>query len=235
MSGARSTRATWSAPRDGRSWSTRAWGPATTALSRVFDSSGRLPAELRAVGVEPEWVDTVLLTHLHPDHVGWNLRTDNGAPRLTFPNARYLVSRADWDAFHRPEVQAHMPFPYVAETITPLEALGALELVDGECHVSDEVTAIPTPGHTPGHMSVVIESEGERAILLVDVVLHPAQVAEPEWNAMFDMDGETARTTRHALLDQVEAAGTIVAASHFPAPGFGRVTRVDGRRSWQPL
>jgi len=207
-------------------------GPETTALSGVFNSCGRLPDELAAADVQPAQIDTVLLTHLHPDHVGWNLNTDDSSQRLTFPNARYLVPRADWEAFHRPEIQAHMPFPYVAETITPLETLGALELLEGELRVSDEVTAIPTPGHTPGHTSVVIASQGEQAVLLIDAVLHPAQVAEPEWNAMFDMDAEGAR---RSLLEKIEAAATLAAASHFPAPGFGRIVREDDRLSWQPI
>ena len=134
----------------------------------------------------------MLLTHLHPDHVGGNLR-DGG---LAFPRARYLVPEVDWHAFHSPEVQAHLPLSYVEETITPLERLGALELIAGEHAVTGEVSVVPAPGHTPGHAGVRIESAGERALLVADAFLHPAQVTEPDWGSRFDADLEGQRDTR---------------------------------------
>ena len=133
-------------------------GPAGSPLAAVFGMGGRLQDELAAEGVAPEDVDVVVLSHLHPDHVGGSLR--DGA-RLAFPNARYLVNETDWRAFHDPEVQRHFPFSFVAENITPLETLGALELVGGDHAVTDEVTLAPAPGHTPGHMTVWIESGGD--------------------------------------------------------------------------
>jgi glyoxylase-like metal-dependent hydrolase (beta-lactamase superfamily II) len=177
----------------------------------------------------------VALSHLHPDHVGGNVQRDGDEQRLTFPLARYLVPEADWTAFHLREVQQHFPFSFVEETITPLQTLGALELIAGDHALTEELTLRPAPGHTPGHMTLHVKSQGQRALLVADALLHPAQVTEPDWSSMFDMDPDQDRLTRHRLLDQLETEGTLFAASHFPDPGFGRVERSKGRRYWVPL
>lgn len=208
-------------------------GPAGAPYAAFLKMSGRLIDRLRIEGVRPEDVENVVLTHLHPDHAGWNVRDEAGERRLTFPRASYLVHEADWDTFHRPEVQAALPFPFVDQIVTPLEGLGGLELTSGDRAITEEVTAIHTPGHTPGHMSVLVVSGGERAIVWGDVMVHPAQVTEPDWNISFDHDGETASETRRRLTDRIEAEGMTVAACHFPEPGFGHIVRLEGRRYWQ--
>jgi glyoxylase-like metal-dependent hydrolase (beta-lactamase superfamily II) len=207
-------------------------GPAGSPLAGVFGTSGQLIAGLEAAGIAREEVDFVVLSHLHPDHVGGNFRAGG---ELTFPNARHLVPAADWDAFHRPEVQEHFPFPYVEQALSPLESLGVLELITGEHDVTGELRLLPAPGHTPGHTNLLVASEGDEALLVVDALLHPAQVTEPDWSSMFDMDPEQDRMTRHRLLDRLEAQELLFAASHFPEPAFGRITRVDGRRYWEPM
>ncbi|MEA2194555.1 MAG: hypothetical protein QOG42_989 [Solirubrobacteraceae bacterium] len=211
-------------------------GPAHTPLAQAFGASGRLPERLRDAGLEPDDIDTVVLTHLHPDHVGGALRRDGDEVALAFPRARYLASEVDWKTFHRPEVQAHFPFPFVEETITPIQTLGALELVGPEgTGVTDEVRLVPAPGHTPGHLIIDIASRGEHAILLIDTLLHPAQVTEPDWVAMFDMDPAQDCRTRRELLDRLDSEQLPCAASHFPHPSFGRIGREeDGRRIWIP-
>jgi glyoxylase-like metal-dependent hydrolase (beta-lactamase superfamily II) len=190
---------------------------------------GRLPDALAAAGVAPEDVDVVFLTHAHLDHVGWNLTT-GGAP--TFPRARYLMHRADWEAL--PALQAALP-PYIEQTLLPLQNLGVLELLTGETALAEEVVALPTPGHTPGHMSLLIASGGEQALILGDALVHPAHVTEPDWVFAFDADPETAIATRRALLDRLEAAGMTLLQCHFPAPGAGRIVRIEGRRVFQAL
>ena len=194
---------------------------------------GRLMAELQAAGVRPEDVETVFFTHLHPDHVGWNLVQGGANPRATFPRARYVMHQADWEAFKRPEVQASFPFSFWEETLAPLETLGVLELLAGEQPLTSEITAIPTPGHTPGHMSLALVSGGQRALIMGDVAIHPAQVTEPSWSVLFDMDQALAARVRRQFLDRVEAEGATLVACHFPAPGFGRLVRLEGRRYWQ--
>src|SRR3989337_720073 len=191
---------------------------------------GKLLDEMKAAGAGCGDVDTVFLTHLHIDHVGWNLV--GGKP--TFPKARYVFHQADWDAFQRADVQAAFP-PYVDQAITPLKRAGFLDLGSGEESLTDEVVAIPTPGHTPGHMSILVSSGGQKALILADVAIHPAQITEESWNAAFDMNGETALATRKQILDRLEAEGLTMAACHFPEPGFGRIVRLEGRRYWQAL
>lgn len=192
---------------------------------------GDLVDSLSVADVKPNDVDTVFMTHGHPDHVGWNLTS--GKPN--FPNARYVISDTDWKAFQDPAVQGAFPFPYVDETLTPLKTLGILDLIEGETALSDEITAVPAPGHTPGHMVISVSSRGQRAMILGDVLMHPAQVSEPEWGSIFDMDRDQAIATRKKFLGRLEMEAMTAAQCHLPHPGFGLVVRTEGRRHWQPL
>jgi glyoxylase-like metal-dependent hydrolase (beta-lactamase superfamily II) len=196
------------------------------------DMRGDLVHNLAAANVKPEDVTTVFITHLHPDHVGWNLDAD---AQPTFPNSRYVMSKVDWETFQRPEVQQNFPFPYIDKTLTPLEQLGVLDLVDGETAITDEIVAVPAPGHTPGHMVVAVSSRGQKAMILGDVLGHPAQIAEPELVCTFDMDPEQAKVTRKKLLGRLEMEAMTFAQCHLPPPGFGLIVRTEGRRHWQPL
>ena len=202
---------------------------AVAALADGVD--GRLLADLDAAGLRPEDIDTVFLTHLHPDHVGWNLAQGGASPRPTFPNARYVAHQADWDVWKRPEVQEVFPYPFWEETCGPLAGLGVLDLVSGEEALTSEITAFETPGHTPGSMSLAIVSGGERALILGDVLHGPAQVTETEWVFHFDMDQALAVQTRRRMIDRAEAENAAIVACHHAR--FGRVVRADGRRYWQ--
>jgi glyoxylase-like metal-dependent hydrolase (beta-lactamase superfamily II) len=210
-------------------------GPASLPLSRRLGLEGRLVARLAAAGVAPEDVDTVLLTHLHPDHVGAALTHDGAEPQATFPRARYLVHRAEWEAWSRPEVREAFPMPFFEDLVAPLERLGALQLIDDEHPVAPAVTAIHTPGHTPGSVSALVVSRDERAIVWGDAFVHAAHVSEPDWRFLRDMDHETAAATRHRLLDRVMDEGMSVASAHLPERGLGRVELIDGRRVWRAL
>jgi len=192
---------------------------------QAMGTGGRLLVELESVGIYPEDVDTVFLTHLHGDHLGWSVRPD-GEP--VFPGARYVTQAAEW------EISA----PYLGRAVTGLDALGVLELLDGEEPVGEELTAIPTPGHSPGHSSLLVSSGGEQALVSGDAIVHPAQATEPTWNVHFDMDKEQAARTREMLLTWLEADGITVAAGHIPGSGLGRVVREEGeegRRYWLTL
>src|SRR5215475_449895 len=195
---------------------------------------GQLLHDFAANAVRPEEVDMVVLTHLHRDHVGWNLlaQADRFVP--TFPNARYWMSAKDWEACHQPDVQPAR-FPNAPSCVWPLAEMGLVEFMQGEQIITRELTALPTPGHTPGHMSILITSQGERALILGDVAHNPAQVHETDWVSRADMDPEVTKSTRRALMERLEHEGTVVAAGHFPAPGFGKLIRLEGRRYWQVL
>ena len=187
---------------------------------------GRLLADMEAKGIDRHAVDLVVTTHLHPDHVGWNL-TD-GSP--TFPGARYLVPRADWDYWTSPDVLANSP--HITESVLPLDEARVLDLIDGEYDVTPELKAVPTPGHTPGHISVSISSGGQRGFVLGDVAHSPAQAHHTDWSPAFDVDPDVARSTRRRVLDELEAGGVLVQSGHFPSPGYGRFARSGGRRAW---
>jgi glyoxylase-like metal-dependent hydrolase (beta-lactamase superfamily II) len=192
---------------------------------QAMGQGGNLLVELENAGVRSEEVDTVFLTHLHGDHLGWSVRPD-GEP--VFSEARYVTQAAEW------EISA----PYLGPAVGGLDDLGVLELLDGEESLSGELTAIPTPGHSPGHSSLLVSSGGEQALVSGDVIVHPAQATEPTWNVQFDMDKEQAARTREMLLAWLEADGITVAAGHIPGSGFGRIVREggeDGRRYWLAL
>ncbi len=142
-----------------------------------------------------------------------------------------MAHQADWDAFKSPEVQEHFPFPFWEETLGPLESLGLADSLTGEHALTDEITAIPTPGHTPGSMSLAIVSGGERALIIGDVATNPAQVTENDWVFAFDMDGAQAVQTRKAIVDRAEAENAYLIACHYHS--YGKVVRVEGRRYWQ--
>jgi glyoxylase-like metal-dependent hydrolase (beta-lactamase superfamily II) len=195
---------------------------------------GTLLRDFQANGVRPDEIDMVVMTHLHRDHVGWNLTEAGGRWVPTFPNARYWVSTKDWEACHQPDIQPTR-FPNAPTCVWPLADLGLVEFMDGEHSLTRTLSALPTPGHTPGHMSILVTSRGERALVLGDAAHSPVQIQEPDWVSRADMDPDITRTTRRALVDRLEREQILVAAGHFAAPGFGRIIRLDGRRYWQGL
>jgi len=192
---------------------------------------GRLLDELAAVGVDIDEVDMVVLTHLHGDHIGWNVVHGDDGPRPRFSRARYLVPEADW-RHYRAQPQ---PSDLFREQVVSLESLGVMDLIGGDHVLTHSVTTVATPGHTPGHLSVAITSGGEHGFILGDVAISPIEAQETAWVNSFDGDRALAQQTRHAVLDRLERDQSIVGASHFPRPGLGRFVRVDGRRRWQPL
>ena len=196
--------------------------------------TGQLMSGLKGVGVQPEDVSAVVITHLHGDHIGWNVTQEGGRPRPTFPRARYYVPRGDWEHFTRPEVLENTP-PVKANAV-PLKDLGVLELVEGDYAVTEEISTLATPGHTPGHLSVVVSSGGQRAMVVGDLFHSAVQVTEDAWCAGADMDKPLARKTRREVLERLEREGFVVAAGHLVlGTSIGKVVRDKGRRSWQAL
>ena len=196
-------------------------------------TQGVLLDELKAAGYKPGDIDTVFLTHLHLDHVGWNMTESRGRGVPTFPNARYIGNEADWTAFNTPNDSEIFGFSWWDDTVAPLRKAGVLDLVTGETKINSELTIIPTPGHTPGSMSLVIDSGGDRAYLMGDVFHGPAQVTETDWVFRFDMDSDGAARTRRDILERAERENAAMAICHHS--GFGRVVRENGQRYWRVL
>lgn len=209
-------------------------GSAALAFPSFIEAGGALLDRLAAIDVSPHEIDTVVITHIHPDHVGGVLASDAAEPSPAFPRARYLLPRRDWDAWSRPDVQEAFPVAYVGDTIAPLIQMGAVDLFEDEESLSPQITLMPTPGHTPGSSSVLIDSGGERALLVGDVWLHPSQVTDPSLACAFDMDAGTAEVTRSALAERIAEEGMTMGACHFPEP-FGQLVRLEGRHHWMPV
>jgi glyoxylase-like metal-dependent hydrolase (beta-lactamase superfamily II) len=172
-------------------------------------------------------VDVALCTHLHFDHVGWNTVLADGELVPTFPNARYLVSADELAALDGDET--HVAGDVASYAIAPLRAAGVLDAVTTDHRLSPSVRLLSTPGHTPGHVSVLIESGGASALITGDVAHTPIQFARPEIVSQADVDPARATATRRALADRFADTPTLVLGTHFPPPTAGHLRVVDGR------
>ncbi len=175
-------------------------------------------------GFDPSTVDAVVCTHLHVDHVGWNTMLVDGEWRPTFPESRYL--------FAGPEYRHWSAEPYRLraehdDSIEPVVAAGLVDLVDVDAEVAPGVTLVPTPGHTPGHCSVRLDSNGEAALVTGDFMHHAVQVAAPEWCSRFDTDPVLAERTRRDFIDEHADGDLLVIGTHFGGVGSGRIVSTD--------
>jgi glyoxylase-like metal-dependent hydrolase (beta-lactamase superfamily II) len=195
-------------------------GPTPRAF--MPDAGARLLTELTRAGSSPEEVDVVVHTHLHVDHVGWD---------GSFPNARYVVSGDEWSYFMTEDSLARRP--HLSDRVEPLRDAGSVVLVDGELEVVSGIRLVPTRGHTPGHASVFIESEGEELVVLGDVVVHELQLADPDLVFVNDDDSQLAAATRKQVLGQLADKGTHSIVSHFH--GVGRFTRNGDGFTWSSV
>lgn len=197
------------------------------------EMAGCFLEHLAAAGVAPKAVDTVVCTHLHVDHVGWNTRLENGSWVPTFPNARYLFGRLEYEAATRDAddaaATAHASYsaPFMADSVQPIFDAGLAQLVDADHRICPEVQLFPTHGHTPGHVSVMVESGGERAIITADSIHHPCQLRHPDWSVSADADRAAAVATRSALLQAHAGKPTLFIGTHWAGSSCGYVER-DG-------
>jgi len=188
--------------------------------------------DLTAAGFPPEKIDTVLCTHLHFDHVGWNTKLVNGKWVPTFPQARYLFGQKEFDHWmHLKATGGYHDFEHLHDSIDPILEAGLADFIGPNHQVTDEVSLFPTPGHTPGHVSVLIRSGGQEAIITGDMMHHPIQLIEPGRHANFDMDKAQGARTRREFVDRVADQNVLVIGSHFTDPTSGWVVR-DGK-SWK--
>jgi glyoxylase-like metal-dependent hydrolase (beta-lactamase superfamily II) len=189
-------------------------------------------ADLKSIGVTPDNVDTVLCTHLHFDHVGWNAQRLNNRWVPTFPKARYLFGRIEyehWMELYR--TKGYHDLLHVEECVMPIIEAGLVDLIEMEHQINGEISLEPTPGHTPGHVSVRIRSRGEQAIITGDMLHTPLQIAVPGWIGNFDMDRALAAQQRARFVKASADKPLLVIGSHFPHPTAGHI--VSDGDSWR--
>ncbi|MFL5283538.1 MAG: MBL fold metallo-hydrolase [Rhodopila sp.] len=190
------------------------------------DRSGPFLQDLAEAGFPAESIDTVLCTHLHVDHVGWNTKLQNGKWVPTFPRARYLMGRAEYQhwrtAADRPDMET-----IFADSVTPIVEAGLAQMVETDEKICDEISLIPTIGHTPGHVSVMIRSRGEQALITGDFLHHPCQIARPEWSTLADSDPEQGIATRRTMFQRFADTPVLILGTHFAGVTAGRIVR-DG-------
>ena len=202
-------------------------------------TTGRLLPNLQAEGISPEEIDTIILTHAHRDHICGVLDREG---RPAFPNARYVMDRAEWSfwmgtsedsalAVPKPHVQGMRST--VRAYLAPLQA--RMALTEGEAEIAPGIRLLPIPGHTPGQVAVAACSEGEQLLYVSDAPVHPIHLEHPDWHLSVDVDPKMAASTIRRICERAHAARALVLAPHFPFPGLGRIVRSPDRWAWEPI
>jgi glyoxylase-like metal-dependent hydrolase (beta-lactamase superfamily II) len=190
-------------------------------------------ADLEAAGYPRETIDTVLCTHLHVDHVGWNTMLVDGEWVPTFPNARYLLAKREfeyWDAADASEDELNDGV--MADSVRPVVDAGLVDLIDWEHQVCDEVSLMPTPGHTPGHVSIAIRSDGDEALITGDCFHHPCQMTRVDWCSSADYDRAEGQQTRERLLERFAGSDVLIIGTHFATPTAGHIKEREEGGYW---
>ncbi|MGI4814357.1 MAG: MBL fold metallo-hydrolase [Janthinobacterium lividum] len=200
-------------------------------------------SDLTRAGWPRESVDGVICTHLHVDHVGWNTMWVDDRWVPTFPNAKYYMGRHELAHWTREMTRMDPNADYVSsefahdmmdstatylDSVKPVVDAGLVTLVETDAQIAEGIRLLPTPGHTPGHVSVVIESQGERAVITGDMMHHPCQIARPHWSSAFDTNKHESCATRKAFCEQFGDTPTLIIGTHFGGPTAGRLVKAGG-------
>ena len=183
---------------------------------------------LAAAGARPDEIDLVMCTHLHHDHVGWNTQLRDGKWVPTFPNARYVFSKLDFDYFHNLDSDpANRPaeFGSFRECVMPVVEAGRADLVTGPHRLNEFIEIMPAGGHSPGHFYFRLNVGGSRGMITGDVFHHLLQVYYPDWNFPKNSDAQEARVSRRRVFDEAAASDAMVFPGHVGAPFAGHIEK----------
>lgn len=186
--------------------------------------------DLAKAGYDRQEIDTVVCTHLHVDHVGWNTMLVDGQWIPTFPKARYLMGKKEYEYWDTADADT-LNSGVMDDSVRPVFDAGLVDLVAMDHQVCDEIYFEPTPGHTPGHISVHIESEGEHALITGDCIHHPCQIDMIEWSSSADYDPTEAQVTRRKLLEKYCDEDVLIIGTHFATPTAGYIKK-NGDKYW---
>jgi glyoxylase-like metal-dependent hydrolase (beta-lactamase superfamily II) len=178
---------------------------------------------LKAAGFSVGDIDYVMCTHLHVDHVGWNTRMENGRWVPTFPKARYVFAKNEYDYWHEQNAKAEVP-PF-ADSVLPIVEAKRSELVANDFAIGDHTRILPTPGHTPGHVAFTFGKGKDDAVFAGDLMHSPLQTLYPELSPKFDVDPKQAAVTRRSFLERYCDTNTLCCTAHFPSPSSGKIKR----------
>jgi glyoxylase-like metal-dependent hydrolase (beta-lactamase superfamily II) len=209
----------------------RQWVLLDSGAGTYSKTTGNLPERLRSAGVDAADIDTVVVTHGHPDHLGGNVDAEN---RPAYPNARYVISRDEWAYWMdqmEPQQNRHAQFAH--QQLLPIRR--HLDLVESDAEVLPGIRLVPAPGHTPGQVAVHLASGNQQLLYVTDVILHELHLIQPDWYPVWDVDREQSGQTKRRLFDWAAADGLLVHAFHFPFPGLGYVKNRGNGWEWQPV
>ena len=178
---------------------------------------------LAAAGFSVDDIDFVMCTHLHVDHVGWNTRLNNGRWVPTFPKARYVFARTEFDYWT--EQNAKTPVPAFVDSVLPIVEARRHEIVASDHQIGDHMRILPTPGHTPGHVAFTFGRTRDDAVFTGDLMHSPLQTRYPELSVKFDVDQAQAASSRRSLLERYCDTDTLCCPAHFPSPSVGKIRR----------
>ena len=187
--------------------------------------------DMENIGYPVESIDTVLCTHLHVDHVGWNTRLVNDEWVPTFENARYLIGEDEWTYWDTNED----PTSYgnvMDDSVRPVIEAGLVDLVSTSETIAPGIRLESTPGHTPGHVSVLLESRGEEAVITGDCIHHPCQITRTDWCSSADYDKDQGRATREKILERLVETNVLVIGTHFATPTAGHIRHYPEGGYW---